>query len=550
MRQIIEHLKTATESFEQSLLVVGDVEESKPSSDEASRTLTINIAGQCIKEATDADEFQKLLSTTILSMRAVYLHALLVMERLRNSQSERLFTTISNQLWSARDPSKSIAGALACHDLFLHYIGLTGSSPEVQQGESQCLDRWYHLYKSATSLCLLLQWLLPKLSAGRGITVLPVFQWLHGLMTGCLEKRKEELLYIAGKIFGVSELIANDELQQSGKLFSDLAEEKGKTWNLILVVLELEARRFGADSKFFRTWLRRTEQFLAEVECPVLKKDWITKADLRWLAIMVLTLCQRGMVLPDLHGNLAHSLLTPLFSDLLKVLVLHGLDVWVRVQSDAPSLVWRAVRGGCKEILHAVLPGVSMKLPGNDSVGDAESVYVQMLEHNGEDIDESDVWLLAVDHGSLTCAQALHEHRIPTRRKALLHAAVRADEKMFELLFDARAWTDLEKRDAFNLRSVHCLLDWLTRMQISNLKCCDILDCLVNVRYIDVTELLKMNTDEKRFLHNLHIRYGVLPLFQKALQFEKCGAGSMAEVLPATNPLLLAGHELHEASTE
>ena len=551
--QISEHLKSATESFEQSLLVVGDVEENKPSSEEASRTLTISIAGHCTKEATDADEFQKLLSTTVLSdasspLRAIYLHALLVMERLRHSRCERLFTTISNQLWSAHDPSQRIAGALACHELFLHYISLTGCSPEVQQCKSQCLYRSCHLYESATSLCLLLQWLLPKLSAGRGITVLPVFQWLHGLITGCLERRKEELLYIAGKIFGVSESIVKDELQQSVKLFSDLAEKKGKTWNLILVVLE--ARRFGTDSNFFRLWLKITEEFLAQVECPVQKKDSVSKADLRWLAVMVSTLCQQGMALPDLHGNLAHSLLTPLFSELLEVLVLHGLDIWVRVQSGAPSLVESAVRSDCKEILHAVLPGVTMKLPGNDSDRNAESVYVQMLQHNGEDIDESDLWLLALNYGSLTCAEALRGHRIPTRRKALLHAAVRADEKMFELLLDARAWTDLDKRDAFHLRAVHCLLDWLTRMRTSNLKCRDILDCLVNVRYIDLAELLKMNTDEKRFLHNLHIHYGVLPLFQKALQFEKCGAGSMAEASPATNRLLLAGHELHEASTE
>ena len=555
VRQIIEHLKSATESFEQSLMFVGDVEKNKASSEEAFRTLTISVAGHCIKEATDADEFQKLLSTTILSdtsrpLRAIYLHALLVMECLRHSRCEQLFTSISNQLWSAHDPSKSIAGALACHDLFLHYIGLTGSSLEVLQGKSQCLYGSCHLYESATSLCLLLQWLLPKLSAGRGITVLPVFQWLHGLITGCLEKRKDELLYIAGKIFGASEPITKDELQQSVKLFSDLAEEKGKTWNLILVVLELEARRFGADANFFRTWLKKIQQFLAEVECPVQKKDSVSKADLRWLAVMVSTLCQQGMALPDLHGNLAHSLLTPLFSDLLEVLVLHGLDVWVRVQSGAPSLVWRAVHDGCKEILRAVLPGVTMKLPDNNSDRNAESVYVQMLEHNGEDIDESDLWLLAVNHGSLTCAEALCVHRIPIRRKALLHAAVRADEKMFELLLDARAWTDLEKRDAFNLRAVHCLLDWLTRMQTATLKRRGILDCLVNIRYIDAAELLKMNTDEKRFLHNLPIRYGMLPLFQKALQFGKGGAGSMAEALPTTNRLLLAGHELHEASTE
>ena len=546
--QIMKHLKSATESFEQSLLVVGDVEESKASSDKASRTSTITIAGHCIKEATGADEFQKLLSTTILSdsgtpLRAIYLHALLVMERLRNSRCEEFFCSIRHGLWSAWDSSQSISGALACHDLFLHYIGVTGSSPEVQQGKSRRLYRSRHLFESATSLCLLLQWLLPKLPAGHGITVFPVFQWLHGLMTGCLELRQEELLFIAAKIFGVSESIAKDELQPSVKCFSDLAEEKGKKWNLVSMVLELEAQRFGTDSKDCRYSLGISRRFLSKVGCPVLKKDSVAKADLRWLAVMVSVVCQQGMALPDLQGNLVHSLLTPLFSDLLEALVLHGLDVWVRGQSGTP-LVWSALQldGDSEELLHAVLPGVAMKLPGNDSDGDAESAYVQQLESNGG--DELDLWLLVVEQGSIARAQALREHRIPIRRKALLSAAVQADDKMFKLLLDARAWTDLDKRDAFNLRSARCLLDWL--IQTATLgKSYNILDYLV--RHIDVVELLKMNTDED-CLPILHIRYGVLPLFRKALQFGTPGADSMA--LPTTDPLLIAGHELHEASTE
>ena len=45
-------------------------------------------------------------------------------------------------------------------------------------------------------------------------------------------------------MFGLSEMVPEDECQQSAKLFANLAEEKGSHWNLLLVVLEFEAQVF------------------------------------------------------------------------------------------------------------------------------------------------------------------------------------------------------------------------------------------------------------------------------------------------------------------
>ena len=181
------------------------------------------------------------------------------------------------------------------------------------------------------------------------------------------------------------------------------------------------------------------------------------------LAVMAATLLDQGMALPNLPEDLVHCLLQQHFSELLEVLVSHGLDVWIMDSSGTP-LICSAIRQyAFSSTLLALLRGITTKLPSNHSNEEVEAEYLQQLKDHGG--DRWDLWVLAVESGNLSNAQALHEHRIPARREALLSAAVQADEKMFEFLLKTRTWSDIDQRDAFYVRCACHLYDWLKRTE-------------------------------------------------------------------------------------
>ena len=154
-------------------------------------------------------------------------------------------------------------------------------------------------------------------------------------------------------------------------------------------------------------------------------QDSATHAEPHLLAVMAATLLEQGMALPNLPEDLVHCLLQRHFSKLLEVLVSHGLDVWIMDSSGTP-LICSAIRQDTfSSTLLALLRGITTKLPSNHSNEEAEAAYLQQLNDRGG--DRWDLWLLAVESGSLSNTQALYEHRIPVRREALLNAAAQAE---------------------------------------------------------------------------------------------------------------------------
>ena len=384
--QIDQKLKVAIESFEQSLHVDEHFKENREISDGSRRIPAINIAGQNITEAKNAEEFQALLSTAIPSrsakpLSAIHLHGLLVMERLRDPRCEIYFSKISGQLWLQSDPSEDVACALAYYDL-LHYMNVAGSTSEVCPSEQRRLYRLRHQFQCATSVCVLLQYLLPELSPGHPITVLPVFEWLHGLITGPLKERRQELFYMCGKIFGESKMMDKTELQQSVKLFSNLAKEKGSEWNLLLEVVTVEAmwtRCHGIIDPVVGQ--RQLPTYVIDSAKRVLvQKESAAPAKSDQLAFVASTLLGHGMPVPDLPGYLVyHCFLQNNFSKLLEVLVSYGLNVWTRDSSGWP-LVCSAVSSDHEPILRVILPAISMLWHGSSSDEEAEKVYRHQLQ--------------------------------------------------------------------------------------------------------------------------------------------------------------------------
>ena len=535
----------AAESFEDSLQYSDHDEEGRANDDDRS-PCAISIAGHCIKEAKDTTEFQQLLSTALPSsslkpLTAIHLHGLLVMERLGDSRSEDYFLTISEQLWSDSSSSASVEVGLACYDLILHYIITVSGSTTHGCSHSSRLYSASHQFQCATLVCALLQWLLPKLSPGHIITVLPVFQWLHSLVLGPLKKKRRKILCFAAKMFGLSDIIkglpatkTSGELQQSVALFSEVAEKNGRGWSPIFVALELEARRLGGPHCRHLRPVRLDTPITPKCRDDCLQSDHsATKADKHWLVIMASTLLQLGMAMPDLPGDLVHGLLQPHFSELLDVLVSYGLNVWVRAPSgpsDAP-LLCSAVRCASEDTLRVLLRGLTVGLPERCSDEEVQSAYLQQLEDNGG--DQWDLWSLAVECCNLPNAQVLHEQRIPASRKALLGAAIQADRMLFELLRMTDPWSAVERTDVLKLRSAYYLFEELKKA--------------ANQQLQSKAELQKSN-DTASSVSSVHGKS--FAFFALALRAQADVSDGDRVSSASTEQICLVGHEFGEAKTE
>ena len=520
-------LAFATESFKQSLDVRKRVEEARKRNRTSCKAETINIAGNCITEAKDLAEFQKLLSTTIPSklkeLSAIHLHGLLVMERLGDSRCELYFSTIYDQLWGQYDwssfiRSANVAGALACYDFLLHHM-----QGALQRPRCLYLYTPRHHIRCAKKVGHLLQWLSTKLSPGHRISVSPVLHWLISVAVLPLFKRRMEFLFIAGTIFGLSEMISTHELDSSVKRLSDLAVGRGKQWNILFVMLQLKTDLFikqNLPSYNLETSLRMVQSFS------------LATTDTR-MAAMASTLLNLGMTLPDLEGDHLFQYLLGQ-PQLLQVCFSHGLDIWQKDSTGTP-LVCRTLAADLKldssrlDVLHILVGGITNELPSNDSYELAESAYSQQLQDYGG--NQWDLWLLAIERQSICSALVLHEHKLPARQEALLSAAVHESEEIFELLLMVRTWCSTDLMDAYNLRSAHHLHKWL--------KHC-------SGRYlVDPAERFEKYQSEK-FCSIVF----PMALFEKSLHFKACGTDGNAEVLCTTKRCAGAGFEFYEANTK
>ena len=323
-------LKAAEESFVQASKLAC-VQENKEHHTDSSNT--IDIAGLRINEATDIAEYQRLVLTTLPSssrkkVSAVHLHALLIMERLGDSRWKEYFSMICEQLWSKSFHSPSVEGGLACYGLFLHYISAEEFASEL--GDSSHATRPFnadHWLQCAKSIAFLLQWLLPKLSPGHCITVLPLFQWLYRLVTGPL-KEKQNVLNIVGLVFRYLLVTAaarsEDEIRKAVWLFADLAEKEGVGKNLLIVVLQSEAKReyLVGGRCIGSLFTERIDKHGKEATSERERKH-------RW-TLMVSTLLDLGMVFPALPADLLRRILPREYlSGVMEVLVSHGLDIWI-----------------------------------------------------------------------------------------------------------------------------------------------------------------------------------------------------------------------------
>ena len=497
----------ATDSFERASKLASLVQELEHGAKSAQPPNGVRIVGHCIREAQDVAEFQQLLSTTIPSSRgqpisAVHLHGLLVMERLGSRSCEEYCSLIMQQLWAPDSPHSSVQGALAAYDLILHYIDV------VTGDNSSCCYSADHQFWTASSLPPLMEWLLPKLSPGHCVTLLPVFQWLHSLIAGPLCKDKHKLLCTAAKMFRFCDetrklcpSTADEELRQGVKIFADRAKSDMLGGSeLLMAMLKLEA------------------------ETP---PDGSAEDSRRhYLAAVASTLFELGLPLPKLSGELIHHLLRPQFPAVLDVFVSRGLNVWTRNSFGRP-LLCSAVRRASADTLHVLLRGLTAGLPENCSDEEVKSVYLQQLEDNGG--DQWDLWSLAVDRCSMPIALVLNEHRIPASRKALLLAAIQEDEEVFELVLNVHSWPAIEQSDAFHLHSAYCIYEGLGQTATYG--------------------SFKLRKDEDVAGSVSTILDKALPLFRKALQFSEYRDTPGIEPSSARK-LHLAGSDFAEARTE
>ena len=349
---------------------------------------------------------------------------------------------LCEQLWSRSSSAPTVEGGLACYDVILHYITVTGSAAHNCSHPSSPYSA-HHQFKCATSVGVLLQWLLPKLSPGSRITVLPVFEWLLGLITGPLNDQRAELLCVVAKIVGLSDHVQRlalpsltEELKQGLEMFLDLTQKEGRKWDLLLMTLEVETRRHGVYLPRHRAQLPKTGTLAYRSEdtdmCVYMPSECSASVDRdgRWLSVLVSALFELGMDLSDLPGDVVHHLLLPYFSGLLETLVSRGLDVWIKDSAGTP-LLCSAVQHAFPDTLRILLRDVTTDPPDNHSDKETKSSYHQQVEDSSG--DEWDLWSLAADCGGTANALVLHEHGIPASRRSLMHAAVQGNQKMLDL---------------------------------------------------------------------------------------------------------------------